>query len=752
MTISGIHDSNLVVLSILVACFASYTALDLGGRVRAAFGLARKAWLFTAAMAMGGGIWAMHFIAMLAFVMPVPMAFDVGLTLLSLFVAVVVTGVGFYLISTHEATPRLLALSGLFMGLGIVAMHYTGMAAMRVPADLSYDRLFVALSVLVAVGASTAALWLAFRTAALLQRLAAAVVMGLAIAGMHYTAMHAAIFTPHAPLDQAQGHSSMGHTNLALAVAGITFLILLFALIASLFDRQFATLAEREAKLLRRSEEQFRTLYRETPLPLHSLGADGRIDQVSDAWLDLLGYARHEVIGRRLSEFMTEESKVRRREIDWPILRKGGSVTEAEYHLIKKSGEMIDVLLTLRVERAGSKIIRTLAGLVDVTAHNRAAEALRQAQKMEAVGQLTGGIAHDFNNLLTVTLGNLEMAARALNEGNYEKLPRLIEAARLGAGRGATLTQRLLAFSRRQPLQPQSVDMNKLVAGMVDLFRRSVGESIRVENKLEEMLWGTKVDPNQLESALLNLVINARDAMPNGGTITLQTANVSIARRQLASSHDLVPGPYVMVAVRDSGVGMAPDVLSRAFEPFFTTKEMGQGTGLGLSMVYGFVKQSGGHIDIESRVNAGTTIRIYLPRMIEQVAAEQSAPDAPVKLPRGNETILLVEDDAEVRAYSRDILKNIGYRVLEAHDYPSAKAALNGNRDITVLFTDVGLPGANGKQLADDATKLRPDLRILFTTGYAHGVLQGDVNLLAKPFTPEALAFKLRAVIEAKPV
>jgi PAS domain S-box-containing protein len=752
MTVSGIHDSNLVVLSILVACFASYTALDLGGRVRAAFGLARKAWLFTAAIAMGGGIWAMHFIAMLAFVMPVPMAFDVGLTLLSLFVAVVVTGAGLYLISTHEVTPRLLALSGLFMGLGIVAMHYTGMTAMRVPADLSYDRLFVALSVLVAVGASTAALWLAFRTAALLQRLAAAVVMGLAIAGMHYTAMHAAIFTPHAPLDQAQGHSSMGHTNLALAVAGITFLILLFALIASLFDRQFSTLAEREAKLLRRSEEQFRTLYRETPLPLHSLGPDGRIDQVSDAWLDLLGYARHEVIGRRLSEFMTEESKVRRREVDWPILRKGGSVTEAEYHLIKKSGEMIDVLLTLRVERAGGKIIRTLAGLVDVTAHNQAAEALRQAQKMEAVGQLTGGIAHDFNNLLTVTLGNLEMAARALNEGNYEKLPRLIEAARLGAGRGATLTQRLLAFSRRQPLQPQSVDMNKLVASMVDLFRRSVGESIRVETKLEEMLWGAKVDPNQLESALLNLVINARDAMPNGGTITLQTANVSLGRRQLASSHDLVPGPYVMVAVRDSGVGMAPDVLSRAFEPFFTTKEMGQGTGLGLSMVYGFVKQSGGHIDIESRVNAGTTIRIYLPRMIEQVAAEQSAPNAPVKLPRGNETILLVEDDAEVRAYSRDILKNIGYRVLEAHDYPSAKAALTGNRDITVLFTDVGLPGANGKQLADDATKLRPDLRILFTTGYAHGVLQGDVNLLAKPFTPEALAFKLRAVIEAKPV
>jgi CheY-like chemotaxis protein len=364
---------------------------------------------------------------------------------------------------------------------------------------------------------------------------------------------------------------------------------------------------------------------------------------------------------------------------------------------------------------------------------------------------LTGGIAHDFNNLLTVTMGNLEMAARALNDGNHEKLPRLIEAARLGAVRGTTLTQRLLAFSRRQPLQPQPVDMSKLVAGMAELFRRSVGESIRVETNLREALWGTKVDPNQLESALLNLVINSRDAMPGGGAITIETANVSLTRHQLLSSPDVAPGAYVMVSVRDSGTGMPPDVLARAFEPFFTTKEIGQGTGLGLSMVYGFVKQSGGHIAIESRVNIGTTIRIYLPRLIEDVAIEQPGVNAPVKLPRGNETILLVEDDESVRAYSREILRNIGYRVLEAHDYPSATAALNSHPDIKVLFTDVGLPGANGKQLADDAARSWPNLRVLFTTGYAHGVLQGDANLLAKPFTPEALAFKMRAVIEGRP-
>jgi CheY-like chemotaxis protein len=327
-------------------------------------------------------------------------------------------------------------------------------------------------------------------------------------------------------------------------------------------------------------------------------------------------------------------------------------------------------------------------------------------------------------------------------------LPRLLESARIGAARGATLTQRLLAFSRRQPLQPQPVDMGKLVADMVDLYQRSVGESIQVMTELREGLWGTRVDPNQLESGLLNLVINARDAMPAGGTITLQTDNVVLDRGQLASSPDVIPGSYVMVAVHDTGLGMAPDVLARAFEPFFTTKESGQGTGLGLSMVYGFVKQSGGHIGIESRVNAGTTIRIYLPRLADHVAIEQTGPHEPVELPRGSETVLLVEDDEEVRAYSREILKNIGYRVLEAHDYPSARTALKDNRDIKVLFTDVGLPGASGKQLADEAARLRPDLRILFTTGYAHGVLQGDANLLAKPFTPEALAFKMRAVID----
>jgi len=749
MIITGTHDPYLVALSILIASFASYTALDLAGRVGAARGVARRVWLVAAAIAMGGGIWSMHFVAILAFVMPIPMSYAVGLTALSLVVAIAVTGVGFHVIAKSSSSPIRLVLSGIVMGLGIVAMHYTGMAAMRGHAGLGYDRFFVALSVLIAIGASIAALWLAFRTTAVVQKIVAAVVMGLAISGMHYTAMAAAIFTAHGPVNQGLVSANLNQPHLALAVAGITFVILVCALIASLFDRQFAVLAEREALLLRQSEERFRMLYRDTPLPLHSLDQDGRIDQVSDAWLALLGYAREEVIGRPLTDFMTEASRSRRTNLDWANLRQGGELKEVECRLVKKSGEIIDVLLSARVVRADGKFVRSLAGLVDVTARNRAEEALRQSQKMEAVGQLTGGVAHDFNNLLTVTTGNLEMAARALQEGRHEKLSRLIETARLGASRGATLTQRLLAFSRRQPLQPQPVDLTQLIRGMVDLFRRSVGELICIEVGLPDDLWRAKIDPHQLETALLNLVLNSRDAMPSGGTITIGAENLTLRREQLASSPDAMPGQYVLVSVADTGAGMAEDVLARAFEPFFTTKEIGQGTGLGLSMVYGFIKQSGGHIEIESEAGKGTIIRSYLPRAVEEVSAPRAGSRGLTALPRGSETVLVVEDDAAVREYSSEILRGVGYSVVEAHDYVSACEALSSHPEIEVLFTDVGLPGANGKELADKARETYPNLHVLFTTGYARGILQGDTNLLTKPFTPEALASKMRELIDS---
>jgi NO-binding membrane sensor protein with MHYT domain len=317
----GTHDSALVALSILVATVTSYTALDLAGRIRACAGLAWYAWLVTAAVAMGGGIWSMHFVAMLAFSMPgMEVQYELALTTLSLVLPILVTGAGFFVVSRKEPSSLALGTSGLFMGLGIVAMHYTGMAAMSIGANLSFDMLWVAISVLIAIVASTLALWLALRHSGLLQKLVAAIAMGLAISGMHYAAMNAAIFTPHSAVGAAHRHASLGQTNLALAVAATTFLILFLALIAAMFDRRFAMLAEREAVALKESEERFRNLYRKTPLPLHSLDANGIIEQVSDAWLKLLNYGRGEVVGRPLINFMAEESARRRIQVDWPKL------------------------------------------------------------------------------------------------------------------------------------------------------------------------------------------------------------------------------------------------------------------------------------------------------------------------------------------------------------------------------------------------------------------------------------------------
>src|SRR5712672_4459932 len=405
MAVTGTYDPYLVALSILVAAFASYTALDLGGRVAAAQGLARRVWLAAAAITMGGGIWSMHFVAMLAFILPTPMSYDIGLTTLSLMVAMFVTGAGFYVISRQSGSPLRLVLSGIFMGIGIVAMHYTGMAAMRMPADLHYDRVLVALSVLIAIGASIAALWLAFRTTLTWQRLLAAVVMGSAISGMHYTGMAAATFVTHPGMDEARGVPILAQSNLALAIAAITFVILLLALVASTFDRKLTRLAEREAALLRESEAQLRKLYRETPLPLHAVGVDGRIEQVSDAWLKLLGYPREDTTGRDLTDFMTEDSKRRYEKTVWRRLQLGDDIREVECRFVRKSGEVLDVLLNAHEERADGKPVRMLAGIVDITARKRAEEALRQSQRLEAMGQLTGGVAHDFNNLLMVITG-----------------------------------------------------------------------------------------------------------------------------------------------------------------------------------------------------------------------------------------------------------------------------------------------------------------------------------------------------------
>ena len=395
----------------------------------------------------------------------------------------------------------------------------------------------------------------------------------------------------------------------------------------------------------------------------------------------------------------------------------------------------------------------------EVARRGEAEEALRQAQKMEAVGQLTGGIAHDFNNLLTVVTGNVGMAQRALDAADVSdaRARRALDNAMKGAERAAALTQRLLAFSRRQPLAPKQIDMDRLAVGMSDLLQRSLGELIRLEIVTSPGLWRIEADPNQLESSLLNLAVNARDAMPDGGELTIETANVRLDEGYSAAQAEVPPGQYVMIAVTDTGSGMPKHVIERAFEPFFTTKEVGKGTGLGLSMIYGFVKQSGGHIKIYSEEGEGTTIKIYLPRLLTDTASTESQTSSTTDFERSpkQETILVVEDDDDVRTYSVDCLRELGYRVLEAHDGASALRLLERQDGrVALLFTDVVMPGMSGRELAEEVRKLQPDLRVLYTSGYTRnaivhgGRLDPGVEIIIKPFTFEALAQKVRDMID----
>jgi signal transduction histidine kinase len=374
--------------------------------------------------------------------------------------------------------------------------------------------------------------------------------------------------------------------------------------------------------------------------------------------------------------------------------------------------------------------------------HRRQAEAeLRQAQKMEAIGQLTGGVAHDMDNLLLVIQGNLEMVERHASSASGERLSQAVRSALRGVDRAAALTQQLLAFARRQPLDPKPVELNKLVAGMSDLLRRTLGESVAIEAVLAGGLWRIYADPNQIENAILNLAINSRDAMPEGGKLTVETANTHLDEAYAAAHHEVTAGHYVMIAVTDTGTGMTKDGVEKAFEPFFTTKEQGEGTGLGLSQVYGFVKQSGGHVKIYSELGEGTTVRVYLPRYVAQdseMPGETTALVLPVATQ--NETILVVEDDDDVRANSVGSLRELGYRLVEAPDGAAALRLLETAPSVQLLFTDVGLPGGiNGRQLADEARRCRPDLKVLFTTRYArnaivhHGRLDPGVELIVNP-------------------
>jgi signal transduction histidine kinase/DNA-binding NarL/FixJ family response regulator len=407
-----------------------------------------------------------------------------------------------------------------------------------------------------------------------------------------------------------------------------------------------------------------------------------------------------------------------------------------------------------------SQLLAAETALAQEGQYRREAEdMLRQSQKMEAIGQLTGGVAHDFNNLLTIISGNLEIAERGLHswgDTTRERLLRVISNAANGAQRAATLTQRLLAFARRQPLDPRPINVNQLLVGMSDFFRRTLGENIDLEIVGGAGLWQVEVDYGQMEAAILNLVVNAKDAMADQGKLTVEISNAFIDELYSRQNAGIPIGQYVQIAVSDTGSGMSREVQERAFDPFFTTKQPGQGTGLGLSQVYGFVKQSGGHVKIYSEVDEGTTIKIYLPRAHVAAATPRDS-NAPVVGSLGNETVLVVEDEADVRAYLAETLQDLGYRVREAPDGVAALTLFDSDPfPINLLLTDIVMPGMNGRQLADELHKRLPGLKVLFMTGYSRnaivhqGRLDPGVSLLQKPLTQVMLAAKIREILTSR--
>jgi PAS domain S-box-containing protein len=517
-------------------------------------------------------------------------------------------------------------------------------------------------------------------------------------------------------------------------------------------------LAELNATLAQRVEEKTRErdrIWNVSQDLLVVADRNGVWQTVNPAWTKTLGWSEAELLNRT-SEWLEHPGD--------------GGLTRTEVN------NLIQGNLTVRFEgrfrhKDGSYRWLSWTGVPDqdhiyavardVTAEKAAAErlkateeALLQSQKMEAVGQLTGGIAHDFNNLLTGIVGSLDLLQTRLNKGRTDNVARYISAAMTSANRAAALTHRLLAFARRQPLIPKSVDANQLVVSLEDLLRRTIGETIDLEIVASDDLWCTLCDPNQLESALLNLAINARDAMPDGGKLTIATANARFDS-VTADTPALLPGDYICIGVTDTGVGMSAEVAARAFDPFFTTKPIGQGTGLGLSMIYGFARQSNGHATIDSKIGQGTSVKLYLPRHHGDIAAPHASAAKAAEHAATGETVLVVEDEPVVRGVILEMLHEEGYRTLEAVDGPSGLRILRAYERVDLLITDVGLPGMNGRQLADQARETRPGLKILFITGYAEsvaisdGFLQPGMEMITKPFDLDHLSRQIRAMVSS---
>lgn len=499
---------------------------------------------------------------------------------------------------------------------------------------------------------------------------------------------------------------------------------------------------------LRDAKQMLESVIAALPVAVLSIDRDTRIRLWSRAAEDILGWSAEEMLGQPMPAALFADGL-------GSSLCDGVAIKSAEVRCRRKDGAEIDIALSSSPLRSETgELAATICVLDDITQRKAIATQLYQAQKMEAVGQLTGGLAHDFNNILGVAIGNLDLLGEELEQqpGALE----LVEAAQGSLLKGAELTRQLLAFARRQPLQPERVQIEELLAASIRLLRRTLGEQVEVTFRVEGAVWPVAVDVAQLEAAITNLAINARDAMPEGGRLGIVLGNAGLDADYVATMPDVQVGDYVLIEIHDSGHGMSPETLARAFEPFFTTKPPGKGTGLGLSMVYGFMKQSGGHIRIYSEVGHGTTVKLYLPRAPAAAGEQLPAPE-PEAAPGGSETILVVEDNPDVRRVVVRQLRSLGYTPIEAPDAHEALAVLHGAAAIDLVFSDVVMPhGMSGFDLGREAEHLRPGLKVLFTSGFPSATfasapeLAGGIQLLSKPYRKQDLARAIRAMLDSR--